>query len=502
MKKLFILLILFVLVSGCVQQQAYGTSRYVSADLSSMEEFSVEYPEWEERENDDPVNIITMARGDEVCNFFLNAPEAPMNWYEEALKTYITDNNGVILSESPIVYKITTDEGYTFLAKTRGLFCEDRGYFLIFACLEGNFDQELFDRISGSMSCEKSWTVPKRTSKKLGMVISPANTTTAYSDFANAFNIARNSGIQVTHYYTAWGSIEKSKDEYDWIGTDFIMNFIRNKGLEVSQVFNIIHTSVVGELPDDITFKRFDDPEFMERFTSFVLEYIERYRDVISYVEIGNEVDIYLHSHPYELRSFKNLYRHVYDSINEKYPDLPVGTVFAYHEIKTNNAQWIYHNLTIGDFDAFTLYVYTRPDFIFDRDPEEMTQHLKEIEALTGERSFALEEFGWSTSSRLQGREEDQRQAVIEFFNYLESAPERLHFMNFFILHDGIEKDCVEQAKSFLEEDSPMLENKEFMDIFSDFLCQLGLIKNDGTEKLAWNEWLERAKAYKETQEF
>ncbi len=294
----------------------------------------------------------------------------------------------------------------------------------------------------------------------------------------------------------AWGDIENRSGSYNWLGTDFINNLIQNKGLEVSVVFNIIHTSVVGKLPEDITFKKFDDPELVRRFTDFVLKYIDRYRDIISYVEIGNEVDIYLNSHPDELQSFRSLYQQVYNSIKEKYPDLPVGTVFAYHDMKKSNAFWVYHNLSFGDFDDFTLYIYS-DGFIFNRDPSEVGRHLKEIEQLTGSRKFGMEEVGWSTSPKLQGKEEDQRETVKEFFNYLEQAPNRLQFMNYFLLHDGKEDDCMEQAKSFIEPDHPILENKEFMDIFSDFLCQLGLIKNDGTEKLAWAEWVKRAGEYK-----
>ncbi len=497
-KFLIMLLIVIILISGCTVLD-FGSVQYFSYDPSARETFTVDYPEWEEIQNQDPVNVITLSRPDRVCTFYLNAPEAPVSWYDEALKNYIEDNGWTIVSEDPLSYIVTSDEGYTFLSKTRSMFCSDKAYFVIFSCLEDNFMDDVFQDIVDSMNCEKNWTVPSRESKKLGMVISPANTTTDYKDFANAFNIARNSGIQITHYYQVWGQVETSEGTRDWIVPDYMMNFIRSKGLEISLVFNIIHTSVVGELPEDLTFTKFDDPELISRFTDFVLEYIERYKDVITYVEIGNEVDIYLNTHPEHLQNFKSLYQQVYGSIKENYPDLPVGTIFAYHDMKNNNAFWVYHNLSIGDFDDFTLYIYN-PGFIFNRDPVEIKQHLEEIEALTGDRKFGLEEIGWSTSPRLQGRQQDQVETVKYFFEYLQEAPERLQFMNFFILHDGTYENCIEQAKSFLEPDSPMLENQEFMDIFSDFLCQLGLFRNDGIAKLAWGEWVKQAKDYKEAE--
>lgn len=194
-----------------------------------------------------------------------------------------------------------------------------------------------------------------------------------------------------------------------------------HKGLEVSIAFDIIHTSVMGKLPDDIKFKGWDDPIIISRFSDFVIKYIERYKDTIGYVEIGNEVDIYFNIHPEDLSSYKIFYREVYDNIKKAHPDVKVGTVFAYHELRKNNNFEVYRTLSqIGDFDAFTLYVYNS-GFIFDRDPVEIYNYLQEIEKLTGNRKFALEEVGWNAYPGLQGNENDQRQAVKYFFDYLEA---------------------------------------------------------------------------------
>jgi len=149
----------------------------------------------------------------------------------------------------------------------------------------------------------------------------------------------------------------------------------------------------------------------------------------------------------------------------------------------------------IGDFDAFTLYI-SNPGFIFDRDPVEIYESLKEIEELTGNRNFGMEEVGWNAYEGLQGNENDQQQAVSYFFDYLEEAPDRLEFMTWFLLHDGNKEDCRKSAETFFEPGDPILENDDFMNPFSDFICYLGLIESDGTQRKGWNEFEKRANKY------
>lgn len=77
-----------------------------------------------------------------------------------------------------------------------------------------------------------------------------------------------------------------------------------------------------------------------------------------------------------------------------------------------------------------------------------MYEHLQEIEELTGDRNFALEEVGWNAYGGLDGNEEDQHQAVSYAFDYLEEAPDRFEFMTWFILYDSSEEESRKVAES------------------------------------------------------
>jgi hypothetical protein len=500
MKKInLVVIVLLILFSGCTQSREEQDEfvEYSSVpDSSSMEVFTISYPDWVEASTpDDPANLVTMIREDGLCSFQLNAVNVPVDWYTESVKEYVIEEGGRVIEEEPLIYEILVNN-YTFLSKTRSVICDDKNYFVFFFCLNSTFDDETAELVFDSMNCEKNWTINKRDNKKLGMIISPANGS-VISSYYEAYNKARNSGVQLHHHYVVWGAVANKTREYDWSIQDFIMDTVRYKGLDVTAVFNVIHTSIIGELPGDVVFTNWTDQEFINEFTSFVLDYIERYEDSIDYVEIGNEVDIYFNTRPDEVQDYRIFYEEVYNAIKEEYPNVKVGTVMAYHEVRKNNNEWIYSNLSLGDFDAFTLYVYS-PGFLFDKDPSEMITYLEEIEELTGNRSYAIEEYGWNPSPQLEGNEEDQALAVDYFFNYLESAPDRLEFMNYFMLHDGTHEECVEQAKSFFLPDDPIIENEKYMDPFVDFICYLGLIKTDGTPRPAWNTWVNRSSEYNE----
>jgi len=289
MKKIVPLILIIILFgAGCIDGSSEEKTPREFDDIQtysipdSKEQFSISFPEWEETESDDPFNNITLSHNQ--CNFALNIVDAPPIWYEKAVAEYVTSNKGTILSQSPLSYTLTSNK-YTFETRTRSLFCDDKTYFVLFSCLQNQFDKNTAQEIFESMNCEKAWETPNRNNKKLGLVVSPQNTTDIQS-YYKAYNLARDNNVQMTHYYASWGEIENN-----WTGNDFVFATITNKGLEASIAFDIIHTSVVGKLPDDVEFKGWDDPVLISRFSEFVIQYIERYNDSIKYIEIGNEVD-------------------------------------------------------------------------------------------------------------------------------------------------------------------------------------------------------------------
>lgn len=505
MKKILPIVVLMI---GAMNSALCQENEYHAPDTP----FAMLVPAWDPKSSNDKLNVLSMRRGDRQCYFDLNVVGAPLDQYRQLVESWAKKQDATIVSQSPLVYDMTTpDKKYTFRTKTKGLFCAGKTYFAFTTCLDTNFADELSEKIFASMRCggalpkqgaSNQTPVPAhgaspgpRSNPKLGLIVSPANGFSAES-VKDAYRIAREAGAEITRHYISFSDIEKSKGNRVWKGNDFIVNVTRDSGMRVSLTFLIIRTAVLGSLPSDIKFRGWKDPVLTERFKDFALDYIERYRDVIDYVEIGAEVNAYFARHPNELDDYVAFYENIYKAIKARFPKIKVGTVLAYHEMRNSGDFSIYGKLNKGDFVGFTLYPHG-PNFSYGKDPKIVKTDLDEIANLTNGRPFALEEVGWSPWPSLHGSDESQKKAVDYFFDFLESAPPGLEFMNWFILHDMAQRDCDRTARTFVKSNSRLAKNKEMMKSFADFLCHMGLRTNDGTDRPAWVEYKKRAKELK-----
>lgn len=318
----------------------------------------------------------------------------------------------------------------------------------------------------------------------LGIIVSPKGQFN-HQNVTEAFNLANQAGAQITRYYFSWTGVEIENEVYDWRGTDYMVGRARQAGLRLSVAFQVIRTAIKEPRPADLESRDWEDPELIERFSNLVLTFLDRSSDIVDYVEIGSEVNSYLQYHQEDIEPFRAFYSAVYDNIKAEYPNVSVGTVFNYRALKDTDSFAIYERLNIGDYDGFTLYIYGA-NFAHTAHPEQVLVQLNEIAILTGDRQFAIDELGWTAATSLSGSASDQRMAVKYLFDFLALAPDRLKFINWFTLHDIAEAECNRIAGTF---GIPA----EYMELFSDFLCNFGLRENDGTPRPAWNEWVERA---------
>jgi hypothetical protein len=291
----------------------------------------------------------------------------------------------------------------------------------------------------------------------------------------------------------SWGEVEPVEGERIWEWQDALMGYRVHEGFEISLVVNLIHTNLRGPIPEDLAEKDFDDPEFIERFTTFILEVLERYP--VQYLSIGNEVNDYFVRHRDEIPAYKTFFLAVKDRIHQEYPDLQVAMTFAYHDAETTNALDIIRELNLGDFLPVTLYLYNSP-FEFTRDPAELEKYLDRILDLAGDTPIAFAEIGWNTADSLSGSEEDQEAFIREIFRLLSLHREQIEYISWFNLHDHTLDTTTQSALTFLPPNAVQIQDDLFMRDFVDFLTYLGLRDNDGTPKLAWFAFVEEAERY------
>ncbi len=111
---------------------------------------------------------------------------------------------------------------------------------------------------------------------------------------------------------------------------------------------------------------------------------------------------------------------------------------------------------------------------------------------------MAIVELGWSTAASLDGTQDDQAAFVQQAFEQLAAHQDRIAFLTWFSLHDGFLENCEQSALTFIPHCPDLAADEVFMTDFVDFLCNMGLRENDGTEKLGWHVWVEESNTYLE----
>jgi hypothetical protein len=195
------------------------------------------------------------------------------------------------------------------------------------------------------------------------------------------------------------------------------------------------------------------------------IEFVKEYKP--KYFGMGVEINIFAEKNPDAFEEFVPFYNEVYDAIKEVSPETKVFTVFQLEkmkglkmwEIEESKPHWEMVDHFKTDIVAFTTY-----PGIFYRDVSDIPDnHYTEIKTHTT-KPIAFMEIGWHSAASPMGWEssEEEQAEFIRTFN-------------------DLTKDLnVEIAVwSFMYD----------IDIFEPFNT-MGLISNEGKEKLAWQEWI------------
>ncbi len=500
-RSVFALFLMAVLISSCQGAEAAvpePTRENFSFEFFRDGYYQVVLPNWDDAPEKDPDALLTVVKNGQFIsiNRYQNLPEI----FAEQFLAYIEEDSSAYLVQQgeldgrPFFEFTTRDNEQTMRLQAVLDYCQGQTYALVTGGRDTVQNSDLFEQVLTSTSCQDEFQVPDLDTGKIGLMVNPAKDD-HWEGFYPALRMAKENGVQVLHTYIWWGEVEQSPGEYIWEWQDALMGYRFQEGFEVSLAVNVIHTALRGSMPGDLRDRTFDDPEFIQRFTDFILRTLERYP--VQYLSIGNEVNDYFVNHRDEIPAYKTFFLSVEEAIKKEYPDLKVGMTFAYHDAETLNAVDIIRELDLGDFLPITLYIYS-PGFVFDRDPAELEAYLERILDLAGEKPVALVELGWNTAESLSGTQEDQEAFVREAFRLLSLHRDQIEFISWFDLHDSKLDNSYNSALTFLPNDSSLIQDEAFMEIFVDFLNYMGLLENDGTPKLGWFAFQEEARKYLE----
>ena len=269
---------------------------------------------------------------------------------------------------------------------------------------------------------------------KLSIVPMVARNAADWNEWTSAYEEAQDMHCHIAHSYLHWADIELDNGVFDWDSPGYYVSLAKGHGMEVSQEITVINVMDIGNLPADLAGRGLDDATLQQRFLSFVEQYAEHFKDDVSYLWLGNEIDTYLHYNPDKVPTFVNLLTQAVAIVREHAPEMKVGTVMTYHgAVMTGRTGWIHTFGPLVDIMAVTFYPQHMPGRY---DEATIDQQFDDIVATYGDYPLALVESAVSAEAVYGGGEDKQVSYCRALFRAMRRHKDVFDFAGWFNLHD------------------------------------------------------------------
>ena len=129
--------------------------------------------------------------------------------------------------------------------------------------------------------------------------------------------------------------------------------------------------------------------------------------------------------------------------------------------------------------------------------PKTSTQakdELYQIFDLVGDKKVGIFEISWSTSDFVLGSDSDQTEFVEKSFEFYTENESQIEFFTWYRQYDRPDGTCIVEAPEIGQNTisvggSGFGSSEHVIERLSNYICQAGLINNDGTPKSSWNEF-------------
>ncbi len=334
-------------------------------------------------------------------------------------------------------------------------------------------------------------TISKKANEKIGLVINSPNQSTTLQELDRIYSEASDAGIGRSNVYLFWNLVEPVRGEFDWKQSDALMSFNKKNDLKVTLYFSIINGETLGPFPSWIgkpSLKSIGE----DRVASVLDAILSRY-DIIDTVILAGETESQFRYNEQNIPVYKELFTGVYEKTKEKHPDVKIGNAFALHQVLNKNLQSIVTDLIIGDFVAFS---YSPVDTLNDivKTPQEAKEDLQQVFDLAGDKKVGIFEISWSTSDFVGGSDAGQTEFLEKSFEFYAENESKLEFLTWYRQYDRLEGTCVIEDQNIGDDTlsvggSGFGSSEHVIERLSNYVCNAGLINDDGTHKSGWNEF-------------
>ena len=330
----------------------------------------------------------------------------------------------------------------------------------------------------------------QKTNEKIGLVINSPNPSITLQELEQIYSKASDTGIGRSNVYLFWNTIEPVRGEYDWQQSDVLMSFNKKNNLKVTLYFSLINGETLGPFPDWIGKPSLNS--IGEDRVIRVLDAILSRYDIIDTVIFSGETESQFRFYEQNIPVFKELFSGVYEKIKQKHPDVKMGNAFALHNVLNKNLQHIVSDLAIGDFVAFSYFPIDTLNEIV-KTPQQAKQDLQQAFELAGNNTVGIFEIGWSTSDFVNGDDSAQTEFLAKSFEYYTENESELEFFIWYRQYDKPEGTCIvkehQVGDDTLSIEGSGLGSSEYVaERLSHYICNAGLISDDGVPKSGWKE--------------
>lgn len=331
----------------------------------------------------------------------------------------------------------------------------------------------------------------QKSNEKIGLVINSPNQATTLQELDSVYSQASDAGVGRSNVYLFWSIVEPVRGEYDWSQSDVLMSFNKNNDLKVTLYFSVINGETLGPFPNWVGNPSLDSID-ADKIVSVLDAILSRY-DIIDTVILAGETESQFRFNEQNIPIYKELFNEVYDKIKEKHPEVKLGNAFALHHVLNKELEHIVSDLIVGDFIAFS---YSPVDSLNDiiKTPTEAKQDLQKTIELANGKKTGIFEISWSTSDFVGGSDTTQTEFLEESFEFYSENESELEFFTWYRQYDRPEGTCVIENQNIsneimVVEGSGFGSNEHVVERLSHYICDAGLINNDGTPKSSWNEF-------------
>jgi hypothetical protein len=318
----------------------------------------------------------------------------------------------------------------------------------------------------------------------VGMDANPAaNTDFSASAQTAALQKVVSAGARMMRYTARWSDIETGPGVYSLTALQNSISYATMNHLSLAVTLRTIDSTQIA-VPVDLAGRALDDPTVVSRFQAMLRAVAAKFNSSVKWVQLGNEVNIYLSQDPSATSSFLSLYNAGASTLKSLNTSISVGVTFSY------SAYWYDDTVftavsPVCDHIAFTHYP-VRPEFTV-YDPGIAKNEFGEMIAAANGKPLILTEIGYPSSSTIGASTDAQQTYFSDVFDALQTLGGYISAANFFQLSD-MPTATVNSLVQYYGGSNAAA--------FGAYLGTLGVVDVTGADKPAWNTFSKRATSF------